>query len=134
MATTGTTSPASISGLNEMRSSLALLRGEHGHSLADERREREGAELPVEASHQRAACFAADDDERSLGCECSPESRETAVPTDVEDQVVAVDAVGEILSCVVDDSVGADGATRSSFAVLHTPVTSAPKALASCTA
>ena len=47
-----------------------------------------------------------------LRSECPPQPRETAVATDVEDQVVAVDTVGEVLSGVVDDVVGTDRADQ----------------------
>ena len=43
-------------------------------------------------------------------------------------------AVGDIIARVVDDSVRADGPDHVALPVLHTPVTSAPYALAICTA
>ena len=53
----------------------------------------------------------------------------------VEDEVVALRCPSEILPGVVDDVVGAERAGPSAtFFVLDTPVTSAPRALAICTA
>src|SRR5437764_10436224 len=68
---------------------VVFLRGQHGQSLAHEHRERLRTELSTEASGPLAALFATHDDERSLGSEYPTEARERAVPTDVEDQVVA---------------------------------------------
>jgi hypothetical protein len=56
------------------------------------------------------------------------------LPPDVEDHVVAVLAICEVVAGVVDDVIGAEGSDPSTFAVLYTPVTSAPNALAICTA
>ena len=51
-------------------------------------------------------------------------------PGDVEEQVVAPVAVGEVLAGVVDDVVGAERSGLSTLPVLHTAVTSAPSAFA----
>ena len=53
---------------------------------------------------------------------------------DIDDQVISLPAPGEVLPAVVDDLVCTERRTRSTFVVLQTPVTTAPKALASCTA
>ena len=53
---------------------------------------------------------------------------------DVEHEVVPAVAPGEVLARVVDDVVGAERAHEVDLAVLHTAVTSAPSALAICTA
>ena len=59
--------------------------------------------------------FATGDDERPGGGERSPEPRRAAVAADVEDQVIALAAVGEVLPGVVDDLVGADRADQAGF-------------------
>ena len=56
------------------------------------------------------------------------------VAADVEDHVIAMRAVGDVVLRVVDDVIGADRSDQVDLAVLQTPVTSAPKALAICTA
>jgi hypothetical protein len=50
----------------------------------------------------------ADDHERPLRGEGAPQVRHGAVPSDVEDDVVAVAGVGEVLPGVIDDVVGAE--------------------------
>jgi hypothetical protein len=53
----------------------------------------------------------------------------------VEDEVVTLPTLREVLSCVIDDMVSTRmERTISTFLGLHTPVTSAPNALAICTA
>ena len=51
-----------------------------------------------------------------------------------QDQVVLLPVLGEIFFGVVNDMVCANERTISRFLVLHTAVTSAPNALAICTA
>ena len=110
---------------------LPMRRDIHGQPLGHHRREHERPELPPDSGP--LAAFAASDDERPVGSECPPQPRQAAVPADVQDQVIVLAAVGKVLPGVVDDLVGADRADQA-FAVLATPVTVAPKALASCTA
>jgi hypothetical protein len=61
-----------------------------------------------EPSGHLAAVLAADDDERPAPGERTPQTRDGRVATDVEDQAVAVGAVGEVFAGVVDDVVGAE--------------------------
>ena len=91
-------------------------------------------QLAVEASQPPSVGLASDDDEPSARSEGPTEVGQPAVAADVEDGVVALLAVGEVVAGVVDDVIGAEARTRSILAVLHTPVTSAPKALAIWTA
>jgi len=56
------------------------------------------------------------------------------VPTGVEDDVEPLPTAGDVVERVVDDVVCADGTDHVHFVVLQTPVTSAPNALAICTA
>ena len=46
----------------------------------------------------RPSVFAADDDERPPAGECAPQVRQRTVPSDVEDQVVALLPVGEVVA------------------------------------
>jgi hypothetical protein len=57
-----------------------------------------------------AAVLPADDDQCPAPGERAPEPRNGRVPADVEDQVVAPGAVGEVLPGLVDDVVGAERA------------------------
>jgi len=107
-----------------------LLSSQDSQLLAHDRGERNRAELGVEAPQPPPVGLAADDDEPSAGGEGSTEVRQPIAATDIEDGVVALLAVGEVVARVVDVVVGPMARTRSILAVLHTPVTLAPKALA----
>jgi hypothetical protein len=104
-----------LAGLDEpaqrLEVGLTVFGDERRQSVAHERREGECTDLPADAG-PCAASFAPDDDQGPLEGEGPPEPRETAVPADVEDQVVAPDSVGEVLSGVVDDMVGPDRADQ----------------------
>ena len=105
---------------------------EHSESLGHQRRQRQRAELAAHAGPLPA--FAAHDYEGSLGSQSPPEPRQTAVPTGVEDQVVAPGAVGEVLPGVVDDVVGADRADEFDFRGAAHTRDLCSEGLASCTA
>ncbi len=51
-----------------------------------------------------------------------------------QDQVVLLPVLGEVFYRVIDDMICPKGAHHPRFLVLHTAVTSAPNALAICTA
>ena len=66
-------------------------------------------ELAIGASEPPSSPFASGDDEGPLGGEGAPEACQRGVPADVEDQVVALIALGEVLARVVDDVIRTDG-------------------------
>ena len=77
---------------------------------------------------------------RSVSTKVPPGFSERLAPPErvladrVEHDVVRLAVLREVLLQVVDDLVGAERATSSTFFVLQTAVTWAPKCLASCTA
>lgn len=88
----------------------SVLRGhQRAQLLADERGQHERPESAVETSDPPSARFAADDDERSPGGEGAAEAGQRSVSSGVEDDVVALPAVGDVPPCVVDDVIGPDG-------------------------
>ena len=66
--------------------------------LADERRQQHGPERAVEAPEPASAGLAADDDQRAPSGEHPAKVGQPAAAADVEDDVVAVVAVGEVLA------------------------------------
>jgi hypothetical protein len=102
---------------------LVVLRGhERAQLLAHEREQQVRPEQAADYPQPSSAAFASDDDERPLRREGAPQTRQRRVPTDVEDQVVQLIALGEVLAGVVEDLLGSDR-TMSTFVVPHTPVT-----------
>ena len=81
-----------------------------------------------------AAVFTAGEDQRPGRGQRAPQPGQRQVAGDVQDEVVALGPVREVVTGVVQDVIGADRGTRSVLAVLQTPVTCAPRALAICTA
>src|SRR6266508_4691370 len=65
------------------------------------------------------------------GGEGAPQLGQRTAARGVNDEVPVARPVREVLAGVIDHLVGADRADRSTLVVLHTPVTSAPNALAS---
>src|ERR671915_1131884 len=61
--------------------------------------------LAIGASEPPSSSFAPDDDERPPGSEGAPEACQRGVSADVDDQVVALIALGEVLALVVDDVI-----------------------------
>src|SRR5215211_3670009 len=88
---------------------VVLLVDERAKLLAHERGQHERPELAICASEPPSSPFASNDDEGPPGGEGAPQVCQRRVPADVEDQVVALIALGEILARVVDDVIGADG-------------------------
>jgi hypothetical protein len=81
------------------------------------------------------------DGERGDGCEMDPAflqralaARERALPHGVEDDIVGLPALCKRSRVYSTTVFAPSDLTNSTFAVLHTPVTSAPKYFASCTA
>src|SRR5919202_2757554 len=69
-------------------------------------------QLAICASEPPPSPFAPDDDEGSLRREGAPEARQRRVPAEVEDQVIAPLALGEVLARVVDDMIRPDRANH----------------------
>lgn len=69
-------------------------------------------------------------DDTSLRRKHASEVRERAACDVIEDEVVALLALREVLANIIDDVVGPNARTISTFPVLQTPVTSVSKALA----
>ena len=93
----------------------ALLRQEKCQPLPYQPRQNRGAELPIKSSCQAAALLTTDDHDRPGGCECATQPGKCGVPSDIEDQVVAARPIGEVLSGVVDDMIGAQGSHKIEF-------------------
>ncbi len=125
-------------GLYEVREEpkiVVLLCGDEPQQpLAYERRQHQRPRYAPDAASPLASAFAADDDEGSARGEGAAEPVQRPVSGDIEDEVVAAGAVRRVLAGVVDDLVRAEERTMSVPAVLQTPVTCVPKALASWTA
>ena len=66
-------------------------------------------ELAVEAAQPPSVGLASDDDEPAFRGQGSTKVRQPAVAPDVEDDVVALVAVGEVVARVVDDVIGTEG-------------------------
>src|SRR4051794_20852634 len=91
-------------------------------------------DLAAAAAEQAPVGLPADDDQPPVRGEGAAQPGEPGVAADVEDDVVAAAAVGEIRPGVVEDGWAPSARTMLIFAVLATPVTSAPNAFAICTA
>jgi hypothetical protein len=128
----GVTLPASVCSFRTTRSSLVSFEVS-GRSVWLTNSESRGCpeDLAIETPEPASAPVASDDDERSPGSEGAPEVRQRAAPGGVEDDVVALRTV---VPGVVEDVVCADRADKILLVVLQRPVTSAPNALASCSA
>src|SRR5215217_5417359 len=88
---------------------MVLLVDERAQLLAHERREHHRPELAIGASEPPSSPFTANDNEGPPGGEGAPKACQRGVPADVEDQVVALFALGEVLLSVVDDVISPDG-------------------------
>ena len=86
----------------------ALLGLERGQPLAHERGQHRRLEDPVQRPDPAAVRLAAAQDQPALGGEGAPAGRRRAGPGQLEDDVVAPAAPGEVLAGVVDDVVGAE--------------------------
>src|SRR6266511_941996 len=111
LSITGVIVAASTSCFRNCRSALFGC-NDHAQPVAHERRRHERSNRTIHASDPPTTPFAADEHERPTEGEGAPELRQRAVPTHVEDQVIPLPASGEVLFCVADDVVSADGADR----------------------
>src|ERR671910_880801 len=92
---------------------LAVLpRNERPQLLVHEPGQYRRPKLAISASEPPSSPFAPDDDEGSLRNQDATEARQRRVPPDVQDQIVAPLALGEILPRVVDDSIRPDRANH----------------------
>src|SRR5215210_1371463 len=87
---------------------VVLLGDERPQLLAHERGQHERADLAIGASEPSSSPFASGYDEGPPGYEDAPEACQRGVPPDVQDQIVALIALGEVLACVVDDVIRTD--------------------------
>src|SRR5688500_860765 len=71
--------------------------------------------MPIKSSRQAAALLTADDHRRPCGCECATQPGKRGIPSNIEDQAVAVRPIGEVLSGVVDDMIGTQGSHKIEF-------------------
>src|SRR4051812_38445574 len=78
-----------------------LLRDEGAERLGDERGEQRRPDLAAAAAQQPSGGLAADDDQPSVRGEGAPEMTQPGVAADVEDDVEAGSAVGEVRAGVV---------------------------------
>src|SRR4051794_38892111 len=80
----------------------AVRLGDEGpQTLAHEERQHHGGELAVDASGEAAATLTPDDDQRPVTGENAAEPGQRPVAPDVEDDVVALAAVGDVGARVV---------------------------------
>src|SRR5215208_5301744 len=88
---------------------VVLLVNECAQLLAHERGQHERADLAIGTSEPPSSPFASNDDEGPPRSEGPPEACQRRVPADVQDQIVALIALGEVLAGVVDDVIRTDG-------------------------
>jgi len=81
---------------------------ERPQSLPDEGRQQHRPQLPMNASEPSPTGFGADDHERSPGGERPAKASQRPMPSGIEDDVVAMTAVGDVLAGLVDHLIGAD--------------------------